>query len=305
MKTVELLFFLDETHDLSSFLMQELGIMRWPSYKQRISRSVFPDSSSLEAYSHALRQETALEAAIRKNALSEIERLLEPAWKVLSLNLHKAPWTGGGPRDALPNDVSFPGKAPPLFLARFSATWVYVRMATEGVTFLEKRKRHEKCVELLRCLLGGNACPSKRGLWWTRLIIDLQTLKRHRAALESCKSALADSWVRHGDRIAIQRQLLKLCKRLKIWKLPGGASRLNRKLRHITIHATPLNCDQGYKSQFRGRDGDVVGVEQLALEFFEEEGHGSWRGVHTEGTLWRTLFGVLFWDVIFAGPITD
>jgi hypothetical protein len=41
-------------------------------------------------------------------------------------------------------------------------------------------------VELLRVLLGGNACVGRRGEWWTRLAINLEHLGRTEDALEVC-----------------------------------------------------------------------------------------------------------------------
>ncbi|CAI5477695.1 unnamed protein product [Closterium sp. Yama58-4] len=45
-------------------------------------------------------------------------------------------------------------------------------------------------------------------------------------------------------------------------------------------------------------------VEQLALQHYASEEGGGWKGVHCEGSLWSTLFVLLFWDVIFA-PVPD
>lgn len=47
-----------------------------------------------------------------------------------------------------------------------------------------------------------------------------------------------------------------------------------------------------------------VTVEDLVLEHFALPEHGSWAGVHSEGGVWSTLFGILLWDVLFA-PVPD
>ena len=41
------------------------------------------------------------------------------------------------------------------FLMRFTAAWVYVAMATAGVSLLEKQKEYETACDLLRQLLGA------------------------------------------------------------------------------------------------------------------------------------------------------
>ena len=69
------------------------------------------------------------------------------------------------------------------------------------------------------------------------------------------------------------------------------------------------------KSCWKGRDdGEVVSVEEFSLQHYEDEG---WRGcvtflpwvgsahdifhrLHSEGRIVYTIFGLLFWDIIFA-----
>lgn len=61
----------------------------------------------------------------------------------------------------------------------------------------------------------------------------------------------------------------------------------------------PLICEVGAKNVFYGYDGKLCGVEQLALQYYAEEG-GGWRGIHSESGIWMTIFGLLMWDVLFA-----
>ncbi|KAA1469402.1 hypothetical protein DENSPDRAFT_816316 [Dentipellis sp. KUC8613] len=51
------------------------------------------------------------------------------------------------------------------------------------------------------------------------------------------------------------------------------------------------------KSQWKGRGDEIVSVEILALQSYEDDG---FKGYHCEGSIVSTLFGLLFWDVIFA-----
>lgn len=76
------------------------------------------------------------------------------------------------------------GPGPPLFFARFCAGWVFASLGTVAVSLLEKQKRWIEAVDLLRLLLGGNACVGRRGDWWTRLAINLEHLHRTEDALE-------------------------------------------------------------------------------------------------------------------------
>jgi hypothetical protein len=42
-------------------------------------------------------------------------------------------------------------------------------------------------------------------------------------------------------------------------------------------------------------------VEELALQHYATPEGGGWQGLHSEGGVWATLFGLLMWDVLFEG----
>jgi Fanconi-associated nuclease 1 len=67
----------------------------------------------------------------------------------------------------------------------------------------------------------------------------------------------------------------------------------------VNIEGRPLNCETGAKNVFYGYDGELCGVEQLALQYYADEG-GGWQGTHSEGGIWMTIFGLLMWDVMFS-----
>lgn len=54
-------------------------------------------------------------------------------------------------------------------------------------------------------------------------------------------------------------------------------------------------------TRFYGLDGSQVTVEELALQHYASEEAGGWHGMHSEGGVWGTLFGLLLWDVLFMG----
>ncbi|KAI0748550.1 VRR-NUC domain-containing protein [Daedaleopsis nitida] len=55
---------------------------------------------------------------------------------------------------------------------------------------------------------------------------------------------------------------------------------------------------KGKKSIWYGRDNQEVSVEEFALQWYQDQ-HGC-KGFHCEGRIVTTLFGLLFWDIIFA-----
>lgn len=36
-------------------------------------------------------------------------------------------------------------------------------------------------------------------------------------------------------------------------------------------------------------------------QHFARTSEGGWHGIHSEGGIWATLFGLCFWDVTFSG----
>lgn len=68
----------------------------------------------------------------------------------------------------------------------------------------------------------------------------------------------------------------------------------------VTITGRPINRQTGMKSRFYGYDDDQCSVEELALQHYAGESGGRWQGVHSENGIWRTLFALLMWDVLFA-----
>lgn len=59
----------------------------------------------------------------------------------------------------------------------------------------------------------------------------------------------------------------------------------------------PIKGVQKGKSIWEGQGGEVVNVETYALQHYERFGY---KGYHCEGRIVTTLFGLLFWDIIFA-----
>ncbi|CCM01558.1 uncharacterized protein FIBRA_03617 [Fibroporia radiculosa] len=82
-----------------------------------------------------------------------------------------------------------------------------------------------------------------------------------------------------------------------------GAGRVQLSLPWVTVNESPQKVraqdkdKAAGKSVWRGRDQEEVSVEILALQHYENQGY---RGFHCEGRILTTLYGLLFWDIIFA-----
>ena len=151
---------------------------------------------------------------------------------------------------------------------------------------------------------GGTCCPSRRGEWWLRLSINAEHLGRPVDALELAETALADDHLSPGDRLALQRRVLRLGKPPRRWKRPPWAEACQWEPPEVRIEGRPLTSATGAKSRFYGLNDEQCTVEELALEYYAGEEGGGWRGTHSEGGVWATLFSLLMWDVLFM-PLPD
>lgn len=69
--------------------------------------------------------------------------------------------------------------------------------------------------------------------------------------------------------------------------------------RSTAQYCTAPHCTAPYRTV------PQVHVEELALEHYGGEEGGGWRGMHAEGGIWATLFGLLMWDVLFGPGVPD
>jgi hypothetical protein len=69
------------------------------------------------------------------------------------------------------------------------------------------------------------------------------------AHLQAVESSLADSWVRWGDRLGLQRRLLRLSKPPRRWRRPSWAPQAEWEPPEHGIVGRPLNCTTGLKSR--------------------------------------------------------
>ncbi|WIA16211.1 hypothetical protein OEZ85_012924 [Tetradesmus obliquus] len=282
------LYFLTPGQDLGMFLAVDRGVLRYPPYCVSRQRPVFASRAALLGYEEALALAGRVEAALEDGDNTAAWQLLQPALAALRAGSHKAVAWQEEQGATMPNP-------PPAH-----AGWVHASLGTVAVSLLEKQKRWGEAVELLRLLLGGNGCVVRRGDWWERLAINLEHQGLAEQALEAVESSLADAWVRWGDRLGLQRRLLRLAKPPRRWRRPAWAPQAEWEPPEVAITGRPLNCTVGLKSRFYGLDGSQVTVEALALQHYTSAEGGGWQGLHCEGGVWATLFGLLLWDVIFA-----
>ncbi|KFK36099.1 hypothetical protein AALP_AA4G077200 [Arabis alpina] len=276
---VERLFFLNGEQDLSSFVLLDLGIIKYPSYNCTDSEHMFSNRTQLLAYEEAIEVAQLMDESLdNEDSRTVLKCVMIAETHISSCSLDFA-------RVAAFNC--------------FTAPWVYSKVVLLGVSFLENHKRYNHAVNLLRRLLSCFSCDGRRGYWTVRLSTDLEHMGRPNESLSVAEQGLLDPWVRAGSRIALQRRILRLAKPPRRWKAPTFANLIKNKIPEVTIQGRSLNCEIGMKNRFYGEDGDQCGVEQLALQYYSGEG-GGWKGIHTESSIWLTIFGLLMWDILFS-----
>ncbi|PJF16464.1 hypothetical protein PSACC_03710 [Paramicrosporidium saccamoebae] len=272
------LFFLDSTaqeeNNLSTAIMTDLNRKRYPPYVLVKSGPVFSSRSDWIAYDEAIRYEKTVSEML---AGDETDDLL-PDLLAAVLENWKSSYAAGQTVHSY-------------FLRRYTAGWVYTRMLTSLVGFLEKAKNHKEANRILEILLGQDVyCLGYRGKWWERLVLNLAThVGGKTEALKKCQEALEDIHVRTGSRIALQRRLCKLT---------HTSFDLDEPPETVTLYADPETTrTTGRKLLYLSKQHVLVSVEDLVLEHFMDQG---WRGFHCESRVYRMLFALCFWDILYG-----
>eukprot|EP01018_Ginkgo_biloba_P025395 Gb_10162 [translate_table: standard] len=285
---VQRLFFLNGEQDLTSFLLVDMGLRKYPNYKCNRTRCVFTNRDDLLSYERALAVAQIMDMALEANDMPKVIRCIEKSSTYLTNQQKDGKLLSVFPESHV------------MFFSRFSAAWAYTKILTLGVSVLESERRYEEAIELLKNLLSRSFCPRQRGYWTFRLSVDLEHIGHTEESLLVAEKGINDAWIRAGDQLALQRRILRLSKPPRRWKKPAFAKSLGRKIKEVYVRGRRLNSAIGTKNRFYGYDGQQCSVEQLALQYYAREEGGNWQGVHSEGGIWMTFFGLLMWDVLFA-----
>ncbi|KAG4399572.1 hypothetical protein AAZX31_08G254100 [Glycine max] len=267
---IERLFFLNGEQDLSSFLLVDMGKIVYPAYNCIISEPIFSNRNNLLSYEEAIEVAQIMDEALDANKTDVVLRCIKIAESCVSTDFPIQCSTS--------ESVSSIRRV-------FTASWVYSKVVTVGISFLERERRYIDAINLLKWLLNVFTCDVKRGYWTLRLSVDLEYLGCTNESLQIAENGLLDPWIRAGSRMALQRRVLHLGKQPRHWNVPS--------------FSRPLNSELGEKNRYYNEEGKQCGVEELALHYYARDG-GGWLGVHAESGIWLTIFGLLMWDVIYA-----
>ncbi|KAF2157444.1 hypothetical protein K461DRAFT_220106 [Myriangium duriaei CBS 260.36] len=214
------------------------------------------------------------------------------------------------------------------YLRRLSPAWVYTRIVHKGAYVLGKFKNHKREHSVLSELLAQTLFhTSRRGDWYQRKALleehymaalsetktGAEAHKKHwkQKALQTCEEGLQDPLTHLIFHYDLQKRVTKLEKALKIPKRAQhdfGHVRLAKPIERVfagiqVVRDSPGPVNRrGGKTVWldpalpEGTEGECS-VESMCLSRYRMQG---WRGYHCESSIVRTLFAVLFYDVIFT-----
>lgn len=263
--------FLGSRHgDLSRLVLERLELTRYATYTPTGGAGFFSDRRALRAWEEGLARDGVLDllpAAARGEALL--------AGLAADLGLVE-----GAP-------------VPEPWRARFSARRLAERRAAQAARHLERIGRPADAAAVYARMLAAGAAPRGELLLRQAMSLEAQGLGAQGARL--CADALrpaASPPLPPADALALARTGRRLARASRVgWApLPPLTSPRARKL------LLPLAPGGGSRPLWAAPSGPRP-LEAALVDLLAHLGR---RALHAEGLLWRTLFGLLFAEVLFA-----
>ncbi|PIG80610.1 coiled-coil domain-containing protein MTMR15 [Aspergillus arachidicola] len=309
---------------LTTIILAKISRRNFPEYVVCRSSSIFPSRAFLLEFESALRTQFDIDHILEFSGTPTVELLTQvrdhaykvyPRWKKLCEQEQQKE-----------DSVYECGEG--AYLRRFSPAWVYTRIIHKGLYPLGRFKEYKEEHRLLCELLGQRLFhAARRGSWYQRKALleehymwnlmswegrseDAQRKHWRRIALQTCEEGLQDPdchLIYHYD---LQKRIMKLERALKVVKREQHdfshvmlAKPEERTVEGIRIERedTPAQEDMSRRGRATvwvdERDGGECRVESMCLSWYRDQG---WKGYHSEGGIVRTLFGFLFYDILFT-----
>ena len=314
---------------LTTIILARISRRNFPVYIVSRSTNVFPSRSALLEFEASIRTQFRIDSilefngTVTKDGLHTVKDIFEevyPRWRTLLEEEQQKE-----------DRVYESGEG--AYLRRFSPAWVYSRIVHKGTSVLGRFKEHEREHQMLSELLNQHLFhAARRGAWYQRKALleehymwalkpnegrpeDAQKKHWRRVALKTCEDGLQDRdchLIYHYD---LQKRVMKLEKALKVAKRHQhdfGYVRLVKAVERTVVgirvekeqipnrrNSNPETSRRGAKTvwvdEFEG--GGECSVEAMCLSWYRSQG---WKGYHSEGGIVRTLFGYLFYDILFT-----
>lgn len=318
---------------LTTIILARISRRNFPEYIVSRSTNIFPSRSALLEFEASIRTQFRIDSilefngTVSKDGLEMVRDIFEevhPRWRILLEEEQRKE-----------DRVYESGEG--AYLRRFSPAWVYSRIVHKGTAVLGRFKEHEREHQMLSELLNQQLFhAARRGAWYQRKALleehymwalkpgegrpeEAQKKQWKRIALQTCEDGLQDRdchLIYHHD---LQKRVMKLEKALKVAKRHQhdfGHVRLSNAVER-TVEGIRIEKERPPSRNGNRRNGnfdasrrgaktvwvDVLegggecGVEAMCLSWYRSQG---WKGYHSEGGIVRTLFGYLFYDILFT-----
>ncbi|KAE8136394.1 VRR-NUC domain-containing protein [Aspergillus pseudotamarii] len=309
---------------LTTIILAKISRRNFPDYVVCRSSSIFPSRAFLLEFESALRTQFDIDNILEFSGTPTVYLLTQvqdyaykvyPRWKKLCEQEQQKE-----------DRVYECGEG--AYLRRFSPAWVYTRIIHKGLYPLGRFKEYKEEHRLLSELLAQRLFhAARRGSWYQRKALleehymwnlmswegrseDAQRKYWRRIALQTCEEGLQDPdchLIYHYD---LQKRIMKLERALKVVKREQHdfshvmlAKPEERTVEGIRIEREDSPAQEDTSKRGRPtvwvdeRDGGECRVESMCLSWYRDQG---WKGYHSEGGIVRTLFGYLFYDILFT-----
>ena len=251
--------------DLSRLLLERMEVVRYPAYTPTGGLGLFEDRRSLLAWEAALARDATLAGLPAAQARGALVSGLEAELAAV---------------EALP--------PPPPWRARLSARRLAAARAAAGARELERLERHSEANAAYERLLA--AVVVAPGDLVQRRALTLAALDRPAEGAALCQHWL--DRVAPAAKVGVARTGRRLARIAGSgWAPPPPLT--TPRTRSLSL---PLASSTGTRPAWRSPDGPQP-LEAALVSTLAGLGRTA---VHAEGLLWRTLFGLLFADVLFA-----
>ncbi|KAJ5317352.1 hypothetical protein PENANT_c034G04794 [Penicillium antarcticum] len=303
---------------LTTIILAKMSKRNFPEYIVCRSNSIFASREALLEFEAAIQTQFAIDNILEFNGPPTTESLqhiidlankYHPRWKEL-VNQEQQ------------KEDSIYESGEGAYLRRFSPAWVFTRIIHKSLHPLGRFKEHKREHEVLEELLAQRLFhAARRGAWYQRKALleehymaaltptqdrSEENQRKHwkRIALKTCETGLEDPLCHLIFHYDLQKRITKLEKALRVVKREQhdfGHVMLGKPAERV-VEGIRIDSDDGPKKGkatvwVDEREGGECRVETMCLSWYRDHG---WKGYHSEGGIVRTLFGYLFYDILFT-----
>ena len=318
---------------LTTIILAQISRRNFPEYIVSRSSNIFASREILLEFEAALRTQFRVDSILEfggkptaegYQSILNIFREVLPRWRVLLREEQRKE-----------DSVYLSGEG--AYLRRLSPAWVYTRIVHKASLVLGKQKEHLQEHAVLCELLEQRLFhPARRGAWYQRRALleehyiralnpfdgrSEEAQKRHwkRIALCTCEEGLQDKLVHLCYHYDLQKRVGKLERALRVPKRQQHSFAHVQLAAPIEVTVTGIRLERKRQPSRRPSASDQqpashrgertiwldpacdthteCTVEEMVLSHCRGQG---WKGFHSEGGIMRTLFALLFYDVLFA-----